>query len=49
MSVQKKSLTPAQIKYFKVSPKVLNPNSDEAKRIVEEALMEKYLLDNAEL
>jgi hypothetical protein len=34
MSLPKKSLTPAQIKYFKVSPKVLNPNSDEAKKVV---------------
>jgi hypothetical protein len=43
MNQARRSLSPAQIKYFKISPKLLNPNSDQTRRIVESALMEKYL------
>ena len=39
MSLPKKSLTPAQIKYFKISPKLIDPNSDMSKKVVEDALL----------
>lgn len=38
---QRRSLSPAQIKYFKISPKLMNPGSEMSRKAVDDALLDK--------